>query len=1204
MRVLRELAVLLVFVAGMAGPGAGQTGSENPTGYENESFYYGWRGLKEPLWLSTQQIGIAFAQYADASSLHGLVAAVPDIELPLNHQPPAVNRRFSTAVVNIRAGLPRDRVQALVRTLQSRSAVRAALPVYYSLRGKPSLLTEYLSVVVDLTVPEGEVRALFEREKLAVVGVEQYPELGKVSYRLWLTPAARALAGDETFTTIAMANRLRRIEGVIEAAPMFTPLYPVQTSVVNPYPDRSHPPTEFSTISHWNLQLTKVDEAWEAIKLHAGPLHETVVAMLDNGVWMDYRDNRTVNIDGTNYVLDTEAGTYVTGPEGAPDLLGHFDLNPRQWINAREAAGGSGQDDDPGPLGSATYVDDFYGWDFVGTNPYVTAPTLGDNIPFPDDTSTVGIEVSGLIRHGTYASGIACALGNNSLGVAGITWTAKVLPVRYHLQTYSLSGGKEALADVYYCWRAEKAIRYAADKGAHVIALMMAVETYDPGVRAAVEYAWSKGCFIAASAGNDNKSLDAAPLFPHAFPEVVTVGSSQYLIENGVLEEKRDDHPTEGSNYGLTLEVVAPVRKVENGVLSLTPGLNINATHDGIQASPGTSSAMPQVAGLAALLLSVKPTLSPLELRHIICSTADDIGVPGRDVFTGYGRINAAAAVYAALQPRFSVLDEVEDTTIPRQKAIFSIDADGDVFFDGNIQQNAPQASLLADNIGVGEFFVRDHASGNGLLRLSPGGVDAQTLLPFDSMLYLKSDLQWVQPGGIAPSSGAELLFRNSAGAYVARLLQTGRFQYTGYLHTAADLDPPYYMLAPYENALRDFVARVELEGLQNAVAIVPPRAPGEPAYNSVNFNGNNIVFRSTNPFDRATVESTVISGNSAGSAVTFAGTETENAGLLGFTITGGNATNGGGILGNGAKAHIMYNIIVGNTATNGGGAIHGCTGMIEHNVIGGNEKGNSAAGGFGGALHSCDGAYIRKNRITHNSARDGGGAIWECDDAYIAQNYIAENNGDSNNAGAGYGGGIAGCDLAIIRGNIFYGNSAAYGGALAICSNSIIEHNTVYGNTATADGGGGGLFYCTATNGNTLNACILYANTPNQFDSANPTTCFIQGYPTQQDSAKNFGGAPNESNPAKFVNYTDPTVGLGLFLHLDADSTCIDKVEYDRFIDESESTRFRIRDFDDQVGPCDYVEYKPALVHADIGADEYPTQESVGFPYWWEVLN
>ena len=145
--------------------------------------------------------------------------------------------------------------------------------------------------------------------------------------------------------------------------------------------------------------------------------------------------------------------------------LNHPDLTGRLWVNPGETAG-NGLDDD-----ANGYVDDVNGWNFVE----------GNNLP-QDDSG-----------HGTHVAGIAAANGNNSIGVAGMDWNARIMPLRI-----LNAGGAGTHAD------AAAALQYAADKGARVINMSFGAYVDAQVLRDAVAYA-AQSALLVGAAGNDGR---------------------------------------------------------------------------------------------------------------------------------------------------------------------------------------------------------------------------------------------------------------------------------------------------------------------------------------------------------------------------------------------------------------------------------------------------------------------------------------------------------------------------------------------------------------------------------------------------------------------------------------------------------------------------------------------------------------------------
>lgn len=215
--------------------------------------------------------------------------------------------------------------------------------------------------------------------------------------------------------------------------------------------------------------------------------------------------------------------------------------------------------------------------------------------------------------HGTFVASIISANTNNGIGMAGVSWNARILPV------------KVVAADGYGTYLAiGEGIRYAADQGAHVINVSVGGSNASFILGDACEYAYNRGSLIVCSAGNYNAPVH----YPAAYEYCIAVGASTEF-----------DERADWSNYGPELDVVAPAFKILGAFYESAHPDILNRYRYGI----GTSYAVPQVAGAAALLLAYKPFLSNTQVMSLIRFTADDINSdtnPGVDNFVGYGRLN------------------------------------------------------------------------------------------------------------------------------------------------------------------------------------------------------------------------------------------------------------------------------------------------------------------------------------------------------------------------------------------------------------------------------------------------------------------------------------------------------------------------------------------------------------------------------------
>lgn len=281
----------------------------------------------------------------------------------------------------------------------------------------------------------------------------------------------------------------------------------------------------------------------------------------------------------------------------------------------------------------------------IWTNPDPNSPDRngrnfydGDYDPRPRYFHPPYDQLEGNDSHGTPCAGVAAAVGNNRRGVAGIAYNCRILPVKIF--------GADALAPND---RVADAIRYAG-RHAQVISLSWS-SPWSPDLESAIEDVartgrGGKGCLVFCATGNENRSSIA---FPARLPLAFGVGASN---DQG----KRSQY----SNYGEGIACVAPSSDPDRSrpgitttdVSRLNRGFNLKGayTYD----FGGTSSATPLAAGIAALVLSVNPSLTRSEVRNILRATAEKIDAKGGAYRNGYslqyghGRLNAYQAVRRA----------------------------------------------------------------------------------------------------------------------------------------------------------------------------------------------------------------------------------------------------------------------------------------------------------------------------------------------------------------------------------------------------------------------------------------------------------------------------------------------------------------------------------------------------------------------------
>ncbi len=272
--------------------------------------------------------------------------------------------------------------------------------------------------------------------------------------------------------------------------------------------------------------------------------------------------------------------------------LAHPDLQAQLWVNPGEIAGTTGLDDD-----GNGYVDDVHGWDFVA------------NDALPQDE----------YGHGTHVAGIAGAQTDNGAGIAGVGWDVRLMAVRV-----LDPNGKGSWGDL------AEGIGYAAENGARILNLSLGGFSYSQTVAEAIADARELGCLVIAAAGNSSGPIQ----YPARLEGVMAVAATNQL-----------DTPAFSYSYGPEMAVAAPGIAVYS-TYWVTP------TVSSFTMMSGTSMATPHVSGLAALLWAYEPSLTAAQVTHIITSTAHDVYTPGWDARTGWGRINARAALAKLALPR------------------------------------------------------------------------------------------------------------------------------------------------------------------------------------------------------------------------------------------------------------------------------------------------------------------------------------------------------------------------------------------------------------------------------------------------------------------------------------------------------------------------------------------------------------------------
>ncbi|MCK5282178.1 MAG: S8 family serine peptidase, partial [Nanoarchaeota archaeon] len=169
----------------------------------------------------------------------------------------------------------------------------------------------------------------------------------------------------------------------------------------------------------------------------------------------------------------------------------HEDLADNMWINPGEAPNNGLDDDDNG------LVDDYFGWDFYNNS----------SDPFDDH------------GHGTHCAGTIGAAGNNSIGVVGVNWNVKIMPLKF-----LSSGGSGTTAD------AISAIEYATLMGADIMSNSWGGGGFSQALKDIIEAANTAGILFVAAAGNNGANNDQYPHYPSSYdvPNVIAVAATDH----------------------------------------------------------------------------------------------------------------------------------------------------------------------------------------------------------------------------------------------------------------------------------------------------------------------------------------------------------------------------------------------------------------------------------------------------------------------------------------------------------------------------------------------------------------------------------------------------------------------------------------------------------------------------------------------------
>jgi subtilisin family serine protease len=378
--------------------------------------------------------------------------------------------------------------------------------------------------------------------------------------------------------------------------------------------------------------------------------------------------------------------------------LSHREFTNNVWVNPNEIRNNGIDDDGNG------YVDDWRGWDFVNN----------DNYPLDDND------------HGSHTSGTIAAQGDNGIGVVGVNWRAKIMPLKF-MNNF----GRGTIAN------AIQAIEYAVANGAKISNHSWGGTGFSTALSNAIAAANRAGHLVVAAAGNSGNNSDNLPIYPAAYnlPNIISVAATD-----------RNDRLATFSNFG--------ARSVDLGA----PGVDIVSTirNSNYASFSGTSMATPHVTGAAALLLAQNPVLTAAQLKAAIMNSVDPIAaLNGRSV--SGGRLNITQAL-AQIAPAVNIdvtpangqleIGQTLQFTAAGGTAPYSWSVDNPAV--ANINANGVLTALNAGTVQVTATDANGDSGSSGNITIT---IPVISVSPGNPSIAQGQTIQMAASGGNAPFS-------------------------------------------------------------------------------------------------------------------------------------------------------------------------------------------------------------------------------------------------------------------------------------------------------------------------------------------------------------------------------------------------------------------------------------------------------------------
>ncbi len=484
----------------------------------------------------------------------------------------------------------------------------------------------------------------------------------------------------------------------------------------------------------------------------------------------------------------------------------HPDLAPNMWTDANG----------------------YHGYDFCTCSDYYCTNSSKSRDPYPLDDH----------GHGTHCAGIIGAKGNNSTGITGVCWNAKIMALKF-LNYAGYGKTSDAIA----------AIGYAVNNGAKILNNSWGGGGYSEELENAIEAANDANVLFIAAAGNSDNNNDANPVYPTTYDcsNIISVMATDRSDVRSVWPP----YYTASSNYGATsVDLGAP----GTDILSTVPG-------NAYRFYQGTSMAAPHVAGACALVWAANPNLTHLQVKDAIMSSVDVLpSLSFPQICVTGGRLNLYNAVSAVSPIYLTQIDDANAKGVkPGYRLTYTITYNYTTLCQNPLTNvvltDYLPAEVLDTNVvpsGTSDYNSTTHTVTWNLGTLYPGDSNSVTVV--------------VTVGSTRPSTG---YLGNTAKITAAETNVTTFTRWTRWYYRVHNVTKNWWY---------DVIQSAITAADNNDTLVVYPGTYTE----NVIFDGNVLTLQSSDPNDPSIVASTVITGFT-GYAITF---NNNSSMVSGFTLS------------------------------------------------------------------------------------------------------------------------------------------------------------------------------------------------------------------------------------------------------------------------------------------------------------------------------